>query len=199
MIRLKNIEENHQTNLKEIQDCLNDECEEMRAITNLLLETDANPYSFLPDEWAAVFDTSHGFAWLLRMIYHALVDDGEISFPIVNGEPRIRFVSRWEDNYEQYALSDAEKHFKRERGNTYNIEQCKDVFDFVDKFSTFNTNEVKRWFITESARFGIDFAVKHYSNYAKFNPDWEFDDQILEEIEEVRQRYFKAGLKVKDD
>ena len=199
MLRLKNIEENHQTDLKEIQDYLNDECEEMRAITKLLVETDVNPYRFLPNEWANGFETSSGFASLLNMIHHALVDDGEISFPIVNGEPRIIFVSRWEDNYEQYALSETKKHFMRELGNTYNIEQCKDVFDFVDKFSTFNTNEVKRWFITESARFGIDFAVEHYSNYAKFNPDWEFDDQTLEEIEEVRQRYIKAGLKVKDD
>ena len=102
MLRLKNIEEKHQTDLKEIQVCLNDECEEMRAITNLLIQTDVNPYGFLPNEWANGFDTSSGFASLLHMIYHALVDDGEISFPIVNGEPRIRFVSRWEDNYEHF-------------------------------------------------------------------------------------------------
>ena len=197
MLRLKNIEEKHQTDLKEIQDCLNDECEEMRAITNLLIQTDVNPYGFLPNEWANGFDTSSGFASLLHMIYHALVDDGEISFPIVNGEPRIRFVSRWEDNYEQYALNETEKHFKRERGNTYNIEHCKDVFDFIEKFEKYHSNEVRSWFISDSSRFGIDFAVKHCSKYAKFNPDWEFDDKILEEIESVSQRYIKAGLKVK--
>ena len=199
MLRLKNIEENHQTDLKEIQDFLNDECEEMRAIAKLLVETDVNQYGFLPKEFAGGFNTSTGFVSLLHVIHHALVDDGEISFPVVNGEPRIRFVSPWEDNYEEYALNETEKWFKQKRGNAYNIEQCKDVFDFIEKFEKYNSNEVKRWFITESARFGIDFAVEHYSNYAKFNPDWEFDDQILEEIEEVRQKYIKAGLKVKDD
>lgn len=197
MLRLKNIEENHQNAMKEIQDFLNDECEEMKAITKLLLETDVNQYGFLPNKWANGFETSSGFASLLRMIHHALVDDGDISFPVVNGEPRIRFVSRWEDNYEQYALNETEKHFKRERGNTYTVEQCKDVFDFIEKFEEYHSNQVLLWFINDSSRFGIDFAVKHYSKYAKFNPDWEFDDKILEEIENVSQRYIKAGLKVK--
>lgn len=198
MLRLKNIEENHQKALKQIQGFLNGE-EEMRAITKLLLETDANQYAFLPENFANVFETSSGFASLLHMIHHALVDDGDISFPLVNGEPRIRFVSRWEDNYEQYALNETEKHFKLERGNTYTVEQCKDVFDFIEKFEEYHSNQVLLWFINDSSRFGIDFAVKHYSKYAKFNPDWEFDDKILEEIENFSQRYIKAGLKVKND
>lgn len=197
MLRLKTIEENHQNALKEIQEFLNDECPEMRAITKLLLETDVNPYGFLPNEWANGFNTSSGFASLLHMIHHALVDDGEISFPVVNGEPRIRFVSPWEDNYEQYALNETEKHFKRERGNTYTVEQCSGVFDFIEKFEKYNSNEVKRWFITESVRFGIDFAVEHYSVYASFDPDWEFDEEILKQIDELRQKYAKAGILIK--
>lgn len=199
MLRLKNIEENHQTDLKEIRDFLNDECEEMRAITKLLVETDVNQYGFLPNEWANGFDTSSGFASLLRMIYHALIDDGEISFPIVNGEPRIRFVSRWEDNYEQYALNETEKHFKRARGKAYNIKHCKDVFDFIEKFNAYDYNETRRCFINDAARRNIDFAVEHYSRYVSFDPNWEFDDQILEEIEKVRQKHIKAGLKIKND
>lgn len=194
MLRLKNIEENHQKSMKQIHDFLNDECSEMKAITKLLLETDVNPYGFIHHELAKVFETSHGFASLLNMIYHALVDDGDISFPVVNGEPRIRFVSRWEDNYEQYALSETEKRFKLERGNTYTVEQCKDVFEFIEKFEEYHSNELLSWFISDSSMFGIDFAVKHYSKYAKFNPDWEFDDEILEEIESISQRYNRSGL-----
>jgi len=199
MLRLKNIEQNHQNTMKEIQDFLNDECEEMRAITNLLLETDVNQYGFLPENFANVFETSSGFASLLHVIHHALVDDGDISFPVVNGEPRIRFVSRWEDNYEQYALNETEKHFKRERGKVYNIKQCKDVFDFIEKFNAYDYNETRRCFISDAARRNIDFAVEHYSRYVSFDPNWEFDEQILKEIENLRQTYIKAGLKVKND
>ncbi len=197
MLRLKNIEENHQNALKEIQDFLNDECPEMRAITKLLLETDVNPYGFLPKEFASGFNTSSGVASLLHVIHHALVDDGEISFPVVNGEPRIIFISRWEDNYEEYVLNETEKHFKRERGNTYIIERCGDVFDFIEKFEEYNSNEVKRWFITESARFGINVAVELYSRYAKFDPEWEFDEEVLKKIEELSQKYIKAGILIK--
>lgn len=197
MLRLKTIEQNHQDSLRTIKSFLDDESPEMRAITKLLCETDVNPYSFLPHEFANGFNTSAGFESLLHMIHHALVDDGEISFPVVNGEPRIIFVSAYEDNYEDYALNETEKLFKQERGNTYNIEVCASVFDFIELFEDYNSVEVRRWFIADAARRSVDFAVEHYSRYARFNPDWEFDDTILAEIARKRNELRALGI-VKD-
>lgn len=197
MLRLKTIEQNHQDSLKTIKSFLDDESPEMRAITKLLCETDVNPYSFLPHEFANGFNTSSGFESLLHMIHHALVDDGEISFPVVNGEPRIIFVSAYEHNYEDYALNETEKYFKQKRGNTYNIEVCASVFDFIELFEDYNSVEVRRWFIADASRRGIDFAVEHYSCYARFNPAWEFDDTILAEIARKRNELRALGI-VKD-
>jgi hypothetical protein len=67
---------------------------EMRRLTRWLIDTDANPYGFLMWSNAAAFDNAQGFARLLDVIHHALVDDGEISFVAVQGRPMIVFANR---------------------------------------------------------------------------------------------------------
>ena len=194
MLRLKEIEKNHQEALESIQLYLNCDSPEMVAITKLLLETDVNPYSFLPHNFAGVFDSSYGFNSLLNTIHHALVDDGDISFPIVNKQPKISFVYKHQDNYVEHILTDSEKEMRDRWGTEYTVEQCKDVFDFIEKFETFNNKEVYRWFVTDAARFGIDWAAEKYEGYARYNWDWETDPEVLKEIEEFRDKMIKSGL-----
>lgn len=182
------MEKNHKEAIATINMCLNDSSEpEMQAITSYLLETEANPYSFLPDGWGGSTSTYTGFQSLLRMIHHALYDDGDISFPIVNGEPRISFLNKHDEDYEEHVLNSTEKHFKQHHGNTYEVEQCKDVFDFIAKHSDYHRKDVRRFFILDAAIHGWEFAVEHHSRYANFDPDWEFDEEVVAEVEKKRE------------
>ena len=195
MHRLKLIEENYKKAVEHINRCLTDDkYPELQAITKLFMETDVNPYGFLPEHFAGGFDTAGGMSSLLGAIHHALYDDGDISFPIVNGEPRIVFLHPYEDYYEDFVLNETEKHFKKNYSNEYEVRRCSDVFDFIQKFEEYHSNEVINWFITEASRRSIEFAVEHFSHYARFDPDWEFDEQIITEIEQTRQKLIANGM-----
>jgi hypothetical protein len=186
--RLESMERNHQEALALIEQCRHNADEpEMRAITEHLLDTDANPYSFLPEGWAGHMETSTGFASLLRTIHHAIYDDGDISFPIVNSEPRIAFVWRHEENYTDYVLSEQEKDLRKRWNSEYKVEQCKDVMEFIKMHREYHRNDVQRCFIQDAARQGWEFAVEHYSRYAKFDPDWEFDEEVVSKVEKIRK------------
>lgn len=195
MHRLKLIEENYKKAIEHINRCLTDDrYPALQAITKLFMETDVNPYGFLPGHFADGFDTAGGMSSLLGMIHHALYDDGDISFPIVNGEPRIAFLHHTEDCYEDLILNETEKHFKKNYGHEYELKRCSDVFDFIQKFEEYHSKEVRNWFITEASRRSIEFAVEHFSNYARFDPDWEFDEQIIAEIQQNRQKLIANGM-----
>lgn len=183
MNRLEALEQNHLEHMEKIKKYLTSSEPEMMAIAKFLLKTEANPYAILPEHWAGCTESSSGMRSLLNHIHHALFDDGEISFPIVNGEPKIVFV--WEDtpNYDDYALNSTQQHFRDTRGVTYDIEQCQDVFDFIAKCTEYHRTDILRCFITDAAMRGITFAVNHYgNNYAAFDPDWEFDAEIMTKI-----------------
>ena len=59
--------------------------------------------------------TATGCASLLHMIDHAVHDDGDITFVKVNGEPRITFAWRHEDNFRDLVLTSQEKEFEARR------------------------------------------------------------------------------------
>ena len=191
-------EKAHQEALAMIQSCLDDVDEpELQAITKYLLETDANPYSFLPDGWAGCMTTSTGFQSLLHMIHHALYDDGDISFPIINGEPRVSFVWKNEENYANEVLNSTEKDFQKRHGNVYEVGQCKDIFDFIEKHKDYHRKDVKRFFIMDAVMYGWEFSVEHNSKYANFDPDWEFDEEVIAEVEKKKALREKMGLALK--
>lgn len=196
LLRFKKIEENYKSSLEHINKCLVDtKYPELQALTKLFLETDVNPYSFLPEYFAPAFDTAGGLSSLLGTIHHALYDDGDISFPVVNGEPRIVFANLQDSDYEDAVLNETERYFKKERGNRYVIGQCKDTLDFTKRFDSFHSKQVKNWFIDTAARFGVEFSVKHYCHsYSQFDPEWEFDESILSEIEVLRSELVKLNI-----
>lgn len=80
--------------LERIEQYRNDETPDMRLITRWLMETEANPYGFIERGYARFFENAEGFAGLLQIIHHALVDDGEICFVAVSGRPMIVFAHR---------------------------------------------------------------------------------------------------------
>ena len=192
--RIEVMERNHRDALASIENFRKSSEPEMQAITEYLLETEANTYGFLPHKWAGHVETSTGFAILLSMIHHALYDDGDISFPVVNGEPRIAFVWRNEENYADHVLSEQEKDLRERWNSEYNVEQCKDVMEFIDMHKEYHRDDIQRCFIQDAARQGWEFAVEHYSRYAKFDPDWEFDKEVVAKVEQIQKTLgFKAS------
>lgn len=193
MNRIQAMEQRHRDAVATIEQYRRSDLAEMRAITEYLLDTDANPYSFLPHEWAGAMETSTGFEGLLNTIHHALVDDGDISFPIVNGMPRIVFIWQHEENYADYVLSDTEKDMQKRWGSEYNITQCKDVMDWIARHQEYNRKDIRRCYIQDAARQGWEFATEHYSRYANFDPDWEFDEAVVSEVEKIRNVFGFKG------
>jgi hypothetical protein len=182
MNRLEQLEKNHTKYMEGIKKYAVSDQPEMRALTDLLLETEANPWGFLPEVWASCTESSSGMYSLLNNIHHSLYDDGDISFPIVNGEPRIAFVWKGEDNYANYVLSETEKRMRDQYDSEYTIEFCTDALDFVARHKEYHRTDIQRCFILDAAMHGITFAVNHYCEYANFDSDWEFDDEIMDKI-----------------
>jgi hypothetical protein len=104
---------------------------EMRRITCWLMETTANPYSFLQWGYARAFQSADQFAALLQTIHHALVDDGEITFVAVNGRPMIVFVARDEiGNVE--LRTDIERELADRRGEPVRYEFLEGLEAFIE-------------------------------------------------------------------
>jgi hypothetical protein len=164
MSKLEKLNSQHLSDMAFIEEMRDSPNPEMRAITKFLLETDANPYNFLPADFADGFNSSSGFAYLLIKVHHGLCDDGEISFPIISGNPKIRF-SDYQSNSTEF---------------------CDDVFDFITKYTDLHQWNIKRDFIHDAARHGFKFAINHYSHSDVFDPNWESDSAVQADVNTIR-------------
>ena len=167
----------YENSLEAIHSYLNDDYEDMRLIAKWLLETQHNPYGFLPDSYAGSLDTAEGFSSLLGTIHHALVDDGDISFPVVNGEPRIRFVHRHERGVETYVLTDQELEWATEENSRfmrseYEIEWLKNVGEFIAAKDQYEVEQLKRYFLHEADPHNIDRVLEYYKDKPGFDMNW---------------------------
>lgn len=185
--RLEKMEEVHRKALDSIDRCLKDHSKpELQVLAQFLLETEENPYGFLQEHWAPALSTSTGFDSLLCHIHHALYDDGEISFPIVNGRPRIAFVWKNEDNYADYVLSETERGMRDRHGSEYRIEHCNDVYDFINRFNEAYRKDIRNHYIQTAARFGFQMAEDQYSNYEHFDYDWQDNPDVIAQVNKIR-------------
>ena len=165
--------------------------DDMRTITNWLINTDHNPYSFLQEGWAGSMSTAEGFASLLHTIHHALVDDGDISFPVVNGEPRIAFVWRYEPDVRKYILTEQEHLLDKESRirtirklkddeSLYDISWLNNVSEFIEHRDRFFIEQLKGWYANDAETHGVSFATESYKKYKQFDPLWENELEIEE-------------------
>lgn len=165
---------------------------EFVELVNLLLTTDANPYGFCPTGYTDAFYSAQSFDSLCCAIHHALYDDGDITFYVVGNEPRFGFFCRHELTDEN-CLNSTEKHFVKTRGNVYNYRSVT-IQEWILLFNEFHDSEVRRYFISDAVRHGIEFAVSSNDHYARFDPDWVFDEEILKEIATNRQTLIDCGM-----
>lgn len=165
--------------------------DEMSVLVDWLLNTDCNPYGFLSEGWAGNLSSAQGFSGFLSCLHHALYDDGDVTFVRVRGEPRIVFVWSQEENFRDLVLSNQEKQMEVRMGKKIDVEvmDCSPA-DFGRLYDEYNIRSLQKCFSVDAGRLGIDFAVKHYSEYECFDESW--IDTCNDEIEKWRGFYNKA-------
>lgn len=142
-----------------------------------MLETDANPYAYLPEGWAGHMSTATGCASLFHMIDHAVHDDGDITFVKVNGEPRIVFAWRHEDNFRDMVLSFQEKDLEARRVGRTRFKYEVEILDikpaeFGPLYDAYQAERVKEYFINDAWSRGVDWAADHYRKYNCWDESW---------------------------
>lgn len=148
---------------------------EVSVLVKWMLTTEANPYSYLPEGHQSSFYSAQDFYGLISIIRHALYDDGDITFVKVNGEPRITFIWQHEDNFEDLILSEQDKRLKEMSMVGYEVEIL-DISpaEFPDVYEEYLLNSIKKSFLWDAKRRGLDFAIHHYSKqYRCYDPAWE--------------------------
>jgi hypothetical protein len=150
---------------------------EMQELVHWLLTTDANPYGFLPVGWQDSYTSAVHFASLLNNIHHAVVDDGEIIFVSVQGEPRILFALRWATDIRTLAMSHAEQVNDTRRAehglSRYSVEIL-DITanEFGKHYDAYYVAQIKRWFLRDARMHGVEAMAEHYATYQLFDSAW---------------------------
>ena len=129
--------------LEQIERYRNSDNEDMRLIANWLMDTEANPYSILQPGYVRALDTAEGFAGLLQIIHHALVDDGEITFVAVNGRPMIAFAAP-DELHLVNLVSDVERMLEKRLGKETNYEIIGGVTEFIARQKSYDTGVAAR-------------------------------------------------------
>lgn len=157
----------------------------IHGLVKWMLETDANPYSYLPEYWAGRVGSAEGFAGLLEYIYHAVYDDGDITFVTVDDEPRIVFAYQSEENFRNSVLTKQEQDLEKRPVFGVVRERAIKVIDiepddFPGIYKDWQIKDLQRCFAVDAARMGLDFAIKHYSEYQCYSDTWpaECKDEI---------------------
>ena len=168
MTRFEEFQENYEGAVEHIKHFLVHENKEMNHLANWLYFTRHNPYGiFCADHWASSMSSAEMFANLLSHIHHALLDDGDISFPVVNGNPRIAFVHRHDSNVEKYILTRQEQEW-----SSNVITWLDNAFQFTEAFDENEAAQLKKHFLRDVRKHGLEFAIKHYESKPEFNNVW---------------------------
>ena len=137
-------EQNHQEALNTIRLAVEGEVadydKEYQHLAKWLFETKHNPYGiFGMKQWhSGATEYAEGFAGILRVIHHALVDDGDICFPVVDGQPYIYLTCKDDERMLAELLEENEAYVavRKERG-TYEppkLEFLKDAYQFTEAY-----------------------------------------------------------------
>ncbi len=169
MTKFELFESNYHEALSAINDyCISDNLE-MKHIANWLMMTKANPYGiFCSEDISSLMGSAEGMSGLLSSIEHALTDDGDISFPVINGSPKISFRHKEETDVEKHLLSNVERSTHKRMGLKPTVMWLDNVFEFTKNFDLAYKSWLKRAFMTDATLQSIDFAVKHYANNEEY-------------------------------
>jgi hypothetical protein len=143
---IQSLEESHKKRLDAIKIMIEngEGVDEAAKLCRFLAETLYNPYDFfLQKEWCNYQESVSTCYNLFHNIYHAIDDDGDICFPIVNGNPFIFFGHPHDKDFKQRVVSlysdgiHSKKHYCELDG----------VFQKVDDFLTAIETSEKQKFL----------------------------------------------------
>ena len=179
MTRLQEFQRNYENAMSTIRDFMSGQHDHgdrpMSALVKWMIDTEINPYGFLPEDWAGQTTTVEDFSSLLRVISHALYDDGDITFVSVNDSPRIVFENRWDIAADhKLALSQTEKHMEERSNRVRYTVEILDIKpeEFGPLVDAYERKQLRRYFMNDADMHGLEFAVKHYESNRLWNPDW---------------------------
>ncbi len=153
-------EEDFRKKMETLRAALNDN-DDVALLMRWIMTSDMNPFSYLPSAWAQLTHTGDGMHLLLCEIHHALLDDGDITFLVVNNAPCISFRDKhdalhyYEADYGTYAYS----------GEV--LEQ--DVPAFVARLQADHIKDLSSTFTADICLFGLEVATERNCGTSDFD------------------------------
>lgn len=155
----------------------------MDGLARWLLETDVNPYGFLPPEWAGATGSAQGFLGLLDHLHHALYDDGDVTFCMVNDEPRIVFAHHLDDHFRERALRADElrmsykvhRHPTRPDWSPQYVVRVLDTLrpnEFGPLYDQYHASWLRACYLAECRARGLEWPTHHYRTYRQWDDEW---------------------------
>ena len=123
---------------------------EMGAFTEWLLATESPTYEVMPEGWGAGLETSDGLAAFLKVLHHALYDDGDVCFVDNDGYPRMCFTD-YHDTEGAMRLS---------------------LNKFTELADAAHEKYIHRCFKHDANHHGVEFAVENYKHYSCYKDSW---------------------------
>jgi hypothetical protein len=144
---------------------------QMNELVKWMLETDINPYSFLPPSYASGFSSAEVFASLLHEIHHAVYDDGDIAFIEVNKEPRIFFIDKYSRNLNERIENQLNSFYGN--NNVYNIKVL-DITpnEFGPLCDEAHKQQTKEMFFFMALMHGIERGIIEYNTSEYWDEQW---------------------------
>ena len=139
--------------------------DDVALLMRWIMTSDMNPFSYLPSAWAQLTHTGDGTHLLLCEIHHALMDDGDITFLVVNNAPCISFrdkheaIQYYDADYETCSYSKLRTAEVMER----------DVPAFVARLQADHIKDLSRIFTADICLFGLEVAAERNCGTSDFD------------------------------
>jgi hypothetical protein len=171
----------HDAAIETIKQCLNNTTDSppMNELVRWMIETDANPYSYLPHNWAHSLETATDFESLLNQLHHALYDDGDVTFVTVDGCPRIVFANQYDEGFRTRVLTKQEKELESvpiRHGGWYMHYDVQVLAikpnEFGKLYDRYHIAWIKQCFLTDARRGNVEWTAQHYRKYKQWDESW---------------------------
>lgn len=167
--KLEQFEKRHQDSMKLIRDIVQEESD-IGCLVRYLLAPDTVVCDVMPEAWEDACDTAGRFADLISIMFHALEDDGSISFVAVQGIPCIVFR-----HPSDYLMFSEFQDVVRSDMATFpgaNVDLLHiGVQEFIFLRREHEARQLRDWFLLDY-RDNPEGALKHYSNRDGFKQEW---------------------------
>lgn len=188
MIRIEDLDLAHEEAIQYILKSRNDK--DIGNFTNWLMETQANYYDIFSDHWRS-FNSSIDVECFLKVVYHALVDDGDVCFPVINGVPKLIFSDRYETTPEVIKLM-----FRDVDVSKMKLEFLDNIDEFIEQAELYHVNTIKQCYLCDLELHGEEMANSHYSKYKCYSQEWKNDEVTDEKYKiEMEINKFKRSKK----